>query len=81
MDDKAPDPAGPLSRRQASEAVTDLGWRYVLGMLKTMVPVRSLAHAADVGRQVIAACGDDADRHLLIDLRPDRVDLSRCTRS
>jgi 4a-hydroxytetrahydrobiopterin dehydratase len=76
MDDEGLDLTGKLSRRQASEAVTDLGWRYVLGTLKTLLPARSLAHAADVGRQIVAACGEAADQHLRIDLRPDRVDIT-----
>jgi 4a-hydroxytetrahydrobiopterin dehydratase len=76
MNEEKPDLTERLSRREASDAVTDLGWRYVLGMLKTQVPVRSMAHAADIGSQIAAACGEAADRHLRMDLRPDRVDLA-----
>lgn len=32
-----------LTRRQASDAVSDLGWRYVLGVVRTTVRVGSLA--------------------------------------
>jgi hypothetical protein len=38
-----PDPDTPLSRTAASEAVRDIGWRYLLGTLALSVPVLSLA--------------------------------------
>ncbi|MBW8795548.1 MAG: 4a-hydroxytetrahydrobiopterin dehydratase [Streptomyces sp.] len=62
-----------LSRREASEAVHDCGWRFLLGTLRTSVSVRSLAQAVRVAADAVAACGSDADRHLLVDARPDRV--------
>ena len=62
-----------LSRTAASAAVTGLGWRLVLGELRTWIPVTSLAHAAEVAAQVVAACGDDANAHVRIDLHSDRV--------
>lgn len=65
-----------LSRRAASDAVSDHGWRYLLGMLRTSVPVGSLVQAAEVAVRVVAACGSDADGHLHADLRPDRVVLT-----
>jgi 4a-hydroxytetrahydrobiopterin dehydratase len=65
-----------LSRRAASEAVGDLGWRFVLGTLRTSVPVGSLAEAAAVASRAVEACGADADGHLRADLRPDRVVLT-----
>ncbi len=65
-----------LSRQQASDAVTGHGWRLLLGTLRTSVPVRSLAHGADVAARAVAACGAHADRHLRIDLRPDQVLLT-----
>ena len=37
--------AGAMSRAAASAAVTDLGWRYVLGAFVTTVPVPSLEAA------------------------------------
>jgi 4a-hydroxytetrahydrobiopterin dehydratase len=64
------------SRQKASDAVSDQGWRYVLSTLRTSVPVRSLAQAAEVAARTVAACGDDADRHLRIDVRSDRVVLT-----
>jgi 4a-hydroxytetrahydrobiopterin dehydratase len=40
------------------------------------VPVSSLGQAAAVAAMAAAACGPDADGHLRLDLRPDRVELS-----
>lgn len=62
-----------LSRQEASNAVTDLGWRFVLGTLGTVVPVESMAQAVTVVGCAVAAAGEDADEHLRIDVRPDRV--------
>ncbi|GIF25637.1 4a-hydroxytetrahydrobiopterin dehydratase [Actinoplanes tereljensis] len=61
-----------LSRREASVAVFDLGWRFLLGTLRTSVRVTSWAEAV----RVVAACGDDVDGHLQADVRPDRVVLA-----
>ncbi|MEW2524192.1 VOC family protein [Streptomyces sp. NPDC047071] len=60
-----------LSRQEASESVRDHGWRYVLGALHTSVPVESLAQAISLAADAVAVCGDDADRHLRVDARPD----------
>jgi 4a-hydroxytetrahydrobiopterin dehydratase len=65
-----------LRRRETSDAVSGLGWRYVLGLLRSTVPVGSLAEAVEVAARAVAAAGDDADERLSIDLRPDRVTLS-----
>jgi len=62
-----------LSRQEASEAVQDHGWRFLLGALRTSVRVESLARAAELARDAVAVCGGDADRHLRVDVRPDRV--------
>jgi 4a-hydroxytetrahydrobiopterin dehydratase len=70
-----PDVDTPLSRTAASAAVTDIGWRYLLGTLAASVPVRSLAQASEVAAAALTASGDEADGHLRIDLRPDRVEL------
>ncbi|PKV89883.1 VOC family protein [Streptomyces sp. TLI_146] len=61
------------SRQEASEAVQDHGWRYLLGTLQTSVPVGTLAQAISLAADAVAVCGDDADRHLRIDVRADRV--------
>jgi 4a-hydroxytetrahydrobiopterin dehydratase len=66
----------PLTRTAASTAVEQIGWRYVLGALQSAVPVDSLAQALSVGTRAVQACGDDADEHLRIDVRPDRVELT-----
>lgn len=64
-----------LTRTAASQAVEPIGWRYLLGNLAASVPVGSLTEAATVAAVVTSACGEDADRHLRLDLRRDRVDL------
>ncbi|MFI5711915.1 VOC family protein [Kribbella sp. NPDC051620] len=65
-----------LSRTDASEAVSDAGWRFLLGTLRTSVPVGSLTQAAEITSRAVEACGDDADQHLRVDLRPSRVILT-----
>ncbi|MFJ5216736.1 VOC family protein [Streptomyces sp. NPDC088354] len=65
-----------LSRQEASDAVEDHGWRYVLGTLQTSVPVGSMARGTGLAADAVAACGDDADRHLRVDIRPGRVLLA-----
>ncbi len=62
--------------REASDAVTGLGWRYILGVLRTRVRVGSLAQAADVASRAIAAAGPAADECLQIDVRRDQVTLT-----
>jgi 4a-hydroxytetrahydrobiopterin dehydratase len=69
-------PAVSLSRAAASGAVESIGWRYLLDTLVATVPVTSLDHGAGIVAAVLAACGADADGHLRVDLRPDRVELS-----
>ena len=63
-----------LSRGAASEAVSGLGWRLVLGEFRTEVLTGSLPLAADVAARAAAVPG--ADGHLRMDVRPDRVILS-----
>jgi pterin-4a-carbinolamine dehydratase len=65
-----------LTRQEVSDAATDLGWRLLLGTIRTSVLVGSLAQAADLAARAIATCGDAADQHLRIDVRPDRVVLT-----
>jgi 4a-hydroxytetrahydrobiopterin dehydratase len=76
-----PDRDTPLSRTAASAAVAGIGWRYLLGVLAVSVPVQSLTQASEVTAAAVAACGHDADGHLRVDMRPDRVELSVQTRS
>ncbi|MDP9843999.1 VOC family protein [Streptosporangium lutulentum] len=76
MTQKVPDTGKRLSRQEISDAVGDLGWRYVLGTVRTAVPVASLAQAADVAARVVATAGDDGDGSLWLDVRRDRVVLT-----
>jgi 4a-hydroxytetrahydrobiopterin dehydratase len=68
------DPYRKLTRTEASDAVTRLGWRLVLGELRTEVRTGSLALAADVAARVATVAG--AEGHLRLDIRTDRVLLS-----
>jgi len=72
----AGDPGEKLTRTAASEAVESIGWRYELGTLIASVPVTSLGQSATAAAVAAAAAGEDADRHLRLDLRPDRMELS-----
>ena len=63
-----------LSRQEASHAVTGLGWRLVLGDLRTEVLTGSLPLAADVAAR--AAALPHAEGHLRMDVREDRVLLT-----
>ncbi|WP_432992846.1 VOC family protein [Dactylosporangium sp. CA-233914] len=58
-----------LTRAEAQAAVAALGWRYILGTLRSTVAVRSLPEAAAVA----AHCPDGP---ISLDLRRDRVLLS-----
>jgi 4a-hydroxytetrahydrobiopterin dehydratase len=64
-----------LSRSAASAAVEDAGWRFLLGTLTACVPVRTLLAGAALAARVVDICGDEADGHLRVDVRPDRVEL------
>jgi 4a-hydroxytetrahydrobiopterin dehydratase len=74
MEEYARGPYQKLTRQQASDAVTGLGWRLVLGELRTEVRTGSLPLAADVAAQAASAIG--AEGHLRMDVRADRVILS-----
>src|ERR1700721_3665851 len=68
------DPYQKLTRAEASDAVTRLGGRLVLGELRTEVRTGSLARAADVASRAATVAG--AEGHLRLDVRADRVLLS-----
>ncbi|HZC26588.1 MAG TPA: VOC family protein [Actinopolymorphaceae bacterium] len=69
-------PSPPLPTRQAiADAVTGLGWRNVLGLLRTSVRVGSLAQAVEVAATVVGSAAD-VDNRLWVDIRRDRVTLS-----
>jgi 4a-hydroxytetrahydrobiopterin dehydratase len=74
MDEDARGPYRKLSRKEASDAVTGLGWRYVLGQFRTEVQTGSLPLAADVAARAAAVPG--VEGHLRMDVRADRVILS-----
>lgn len=69
-----------LTRTAATEAAVGAGWRFLLGTLCSSVAVDGLDHASRVASAAITASGGDADGHLRVDLRPDRVELSLQTR-
>ncbi|CAN5396778.1 VOC family protein [soil metagenome] len=69
------------SRSQISELADPLGWRLVLGVLITHVPVPSLAAAADAAGVAVAAATPDAEGHLSADLHADRLVLRLQTRA
>jgi 4a-hydroxytetrahydrobiopterin dehydratase len=64
------------TRTEASGAVQDLGWRYLLGTLTTSVSVDSVEAALKVADLARAATDVDADSHLHVDLRASLVRLS-----
>lgn len=66
----------PISRPDASAAVARTQWRLVLGSLAASVPVDGLSQALAVAAAAVDACADDADDHLTVDLRADRVELA-----
>jgi 4a-hydroxytetrahydrobiopterin dehydratase len=71
MEEQARGQYRKLSRQDASDAVTGLGWRLVLGELRTEVQTGSLPLAADVAARAATVPG--ADGHLRLDVRADRV--------
>ena len=66
----------PLRRAEASHAVEHLGWRYVLGGLMTCVSVHSLSQALEVASTAVACCGAEADGHLRLSPKAERLDLT-----
>jgi 4a-hydroxytetrahydrobiopterin dehydratase len=70
------DPATNLSRPAASAAVSDLGWRYVLGAFVSHVRTGSLAQGVEVAGLAVAAAGPDAERRLRLDVRAGVVALT-----
>ena len=65
-------PTAKLTRHQVSDATADLGWRYLVGMLCSYVPVESLTQAGQVAAQITAACSGAGDS-LRVDIRGDRL--------
>lgn len=73
MDDVTPDAGADLSRPAAATAISELGWRYILGSGQAYVRVESLAQGAKVATAITAAAAAAAPGSLWLDLRPDRV--------
>jgi 4a-hydroxytetrahydrobiopterin dehydratase len=67
-----------LRGTEVSEAVSGLGWRYVLGSLRASIRLASMWQVAEVATELIRACGAGADECLLLDLRPRRLELTLC---
>jgi 4a-hydroxytetrahydrobiopterin dehydratase len=76
MDEQTSLPTPELTRLEISTAITDLGWRLVLGAAQTHVRVGSLAQAVSVAGSAVAAAGAGADESLQADIRADRVILT-----
>src|ERR1700722_13027410 len=76
MEERTVVPERKLTRSEISAAITDLGWRLILGAARTHVRVGSLAQAVSVAGNVIDAAGADAEESLRADLRADRVILT-----
>jgi 4a-hydroxytetrahydrobiopterin dehydratase len=68
-----------MKLREIAEATDGLGWRLVVGELRTQVVTGSLAEAAAVAARVADVAGDDAGRHLRLDIRKDRLHLALYT--
>jgi 4a-hydroxytetrahydrobiopterin dehydratase len=66
--------AAPLSRAAASDAVTGLGWRLVLGVAQASVQTAGLREAAEA--TVAIAAQADAEDRLLADIRGARLILT-----
>jgi len=69
-----------LTEREASLAVEDLGWRYLLDCLTTAVTVDSLFDACEVIRVAVDIAGPQANDHLRLRATPDRVEFTLETR-
>jgi 4a-hydroxytetrahydrobiopterin dehydratase len=65
-----------VKRQEIAEATDGLGWRLVVAELRSQVVTGSLARGAEVAARVTEAAGQDADGHLRLDLRADRLHLA-----
>ncbi|MGH3167334.1 MAG: hypothetical protein ACRDN0_15765, partial [Trebonia sp.] len=65
-----------LTEREASLAVEDIGWRYLLDCLTTAVTVDSLFDACEVIRAAVDIAGPHANDHLRLRATADRVELT-----
>ena len=69
-----------LTESEASLAVEDLGWRYLLDCLTTAVTVDSLFDACEVIRAAVDIAGPYANDHLRLRATADRVEFTLETR-
>ncbi|MET8154664.1 VOC family protein [Actinoplanes sp. NPDC049668] len=60
---------------EASAAVGELGWRYVLGTLRASLRLGPMWQGAEVATELVRACGVGADESLRVDLRSGRLEL------
>ena len=65
----------PLSRPDAAAAIEGTGWQLLLGAFRAAVPVPTLEDGFTLIQAALRAAGADADAHLRLDLRPDRVEF------
>ena len=68
--------AVPLSRAAVSEAVTGLGWRFVLGVAQAVVRAGGLSEAAETAAAIAAQAGAAAEERLLADVRGAQLILT-----
>ena len=61
---------------EASDAVEGIGWRLLLGTLRTVILVESMVQGSEAVGKAVTACGERADGHLRADVRPQRVVLT-----
>jgi 4a-hydroxytetrahydrobiopterin dehydratase len=67
--------AAALTRQQISDAIDPLGWRLILGVAVTHVPVPSLAASVAAATAAVSAVANDGEGHLSLDVHADRVVL------
>jgi 4a-hydroxytetrahydrobiopterin dehydratase len=65
-----------MKRHEIAEATDGLGWRLVVGELRTQVVTGSLTRAAEVAAHVAQTAGGDAGGHLRLDVRADGLHLA-----
>jgi 4a-hydroxytetrahydrobiopterin dehydratase len=68
-------------RAQVSTAVEDLGWRLILGTVRTAVAVGGIGEAAEVARAAAEAAGAAGDGTFEVSLHGARVGLAVQTRA
>jgi 4a-hydroxytetrahydrobiopterin dehydratase len=67
--------AAALTRHQISDAIDPLGWRLLLGVAVTHVPVPSLAASVAAATAAVSAVASDGEGHLNLDVHADRLVL------